>query len=212
MTKAFLHNRKFIHGIAVGVIVTAFLIVVGVVWYLIKGIIGPPAIITENIEDYNTIFTNNVYSELMVFPDKIPASATETEFYYYWKDTFLDPTSQIYVSCKYNKEDFEAEKKRISNIKITTELNMVKIREDNGKYFKHPTYIAILNNNCCFEYAIVIEEESRIVYVFTMFVRNSEIKFPKEYLPDMNRQNYREDQFYLYAISTDSIEAHINYS
>lgn len=207
-------SKKLVIGIVIGGIATVLLFLGAFIWFMWMVIMGPAATVTDDIKDYDIIFNNHVFSGLMVFPEKVPASAADTEFCYYWRDTLFDPTCQIYMSCKYSAGDFEAEKNRISNIKKIVSDKTIRIREDNGKHFEYPTYAAINNYNHCYEYATLIEKESRIVYVFTMFVGKEKVRFPKKYLPD----NYRdeamkeEDKFTLYFVSSDSIGTTLDYS
>ncbi len=124
----------------------------------------------------------------MFFPKKMPDSAKIESYYYYQKDTVFDPTCQIYLEYSLSKDDFEAEVLRLSEIVEEFELEQYKDIVNNIVYdtenFEYPAYTTIFNNDHCYEYALINNEENKIVCVFTQFIEPTEVVFNETYLPN----------------------------
>ena len=93
----------------------------------------------------------------------MPNSAKIESYYYYYRDTIFDATCQIYLEYSLPKEDFDAEVSRLSKISERYE-NKNFIDDENKigydtKNFIYPAYVTIFNNNHCYEYALLNEEE-----------------------------------------------------
>lgn len=163
--------------IGVGVLV-AVVLIFGVFFLFFKG--------TTNVDKYGNFETYCGYSELEVFPKELDEKAEEVSYYYWAKDTFLDPTCEIYLKCTYPEPIFKVELSRIKGI--------AGIREDT-EHFQYPAYVTVYNFSSSYEYALVLEEEKSIVYVNTQGIYPNwfgGLRFPKEYLPD----DFMEDTTY----------------
>ena len=133
-----------------------------------------------------------VHTGFYCFPVKIPESAfsdgKEPTFYFSYKNTWDDPTCEVYLECEYSKEDYENELARLRG-KISADINHSQIDkylkyEENGR-FKNPVYIAIDRDDHDYEYAMDLGN-NRIAYIYTSF-KDSKArikKIPHEYLPD----------------------------
>ncbi|MGN0351589.1 MAG: hypothetical protein ACI4ES_08045 [Roseburia sp.] len=163
-------QRKTIFlSIGVGLLVVILLIVL-VPFLFFKG--------TTDVDKYGEFETYCGYSELKIFPKELDEEAEEVSYYYWAKDTFLDPTCEIYLKCTYPEQRFEEEVARVKGI--------TGIREDT-EHFQYPAYVAMYNFSSSYEYALVLEEEKSIVYVNTQGIYPNwflGLRFPKEYLPE----------------------------
>lgn len=171
------------------VIVTIGVILAGVIlfWFLFLG--GFPKVITD-AEEYGKFNGFLGYSNLMIFPEKLSDNVESVEYYYYNRDTFMDPTCQIYLECAYDKKTFEEECKRLGEIQVTygEEIKSIIYDEEN---FNYPAYISISNWSGCDEYALIFEDKNTIIYVFTQGISANRQKLAKEYLP-LNKVKKRE--------------------
>ena len=176
-------KRKWVF-ITVGSIIGFLLFVIILMGVFVTG--GFPTK-TSNIKDYGVFKNFKGYSNLYIFPTQMPESSHIDSYYYYQMDTFLDPTCQIYLEYSLSKEDFNAEALRLSKISERYQNENYKDRVNNIVYdtknFMYPAYVTIFNNNHCYEYALLNEEENKIICVFTQFIGIDNVRFDKKYLP-----------------------------
>lgn len=155
--------------------------------FMVLLLTGGPPIKKSDINDYGVFKDFKGYSNLYIFPTKMPDSARIDTYYYYQRDTLFDPTCQIYLEYSLSKADFEAEVSRLSKISERFEHEQYKDIINNIVYdtehFKYPAYVTIFNNNYCYEYALLNEEENKIICVFTQSIGPDDVKFDKKYLP-----------------------------
>lgn len=123
----------------------------------------------------------NGYSSLDIFPQNISSSMIE-DYHYSYQDTLFDPTSQIYLSCSYDTETYEAEIGRLSKIEKSYKGRTQRVIYDTDNY-NYPAYVTIDANNHCYEYALLIGD-NKIVYIFLQFMKLNDIAFNLEYLPE----------------------------
>lgn len=139
--------------------------------------------IYNSINDYGKFESYRGYSNLAIFPDALPASANNTQ-YYYEEDTsdLFDNSYQIYLKCSYNATDYQAEKNRLEAIEDTYEERLQKVLLDNQNY-KFPAIVAVDSHNHCFEYALLDDDNLIIHYVFLQFIDEKDLQFDKDLLP-----------------------------
>ncbi|WP_160685680.1 zf-HC2 domain-containing protein [Clostridium sp. C2-6-12] len=170
--------------ILVASIIAFLLFVITFMWMFFTG--GFPTK-TSNIKDYGSFKDFKGYSNLYIFPKEIPKSAKVDSYYYYHRDTLFDPTCQIYLEYSLSKTDFDAEVLRLSKICESYENQNYKDKVNNIVYdtknFMYPAYVTIFNRNHCYEYALLDNEEHKIIYVFTQFIELKNVNFDKKYLP-----------------------------
>ncbi len=193
-------KRKKVLAIVASIIVILFLGISIMGYYIVTG--GPP-IKTSDIKDYGVFEDFKGYSNLYIFPIKMPESAQIDSYYYYQRDTFLDPTCQIYLEYSLSKEDFDAEVLRIS--KITEWNNSIVYDTEN---FLYPAYVTIFNNDHCYEYTLIDEEEHKIICVFTQFIESNRVKFDKKYLPKNFEHDKSSEGFNIYYDHGQFFERH----
>lgn len=138
---------------------------------------------TTNISDYGNFYGFKGFSNLDVFPTKILNSAKNIEFYY--KDDsspVFDDSCQVYLKCTYHKNDYQNEILRLTSIIEQYQGEKQKTWLNNTNY-NYPAVVAIDNNNHCYEYALLDEDNFSIIYVFLQFIYKKDVIFASNYLP-----------------------------
>lgn len=156
------------------------------IFFLYIFFMGSVTIRTKS-DDYCNFEGFQGYSNLGIFPSNPKEISEVTDYYYRCIDTFMDPTCKIFMECHFvNAETFEEECSRLSQITVEkdSQINEVQYSET---LFKYPAYIAMYDWSSCYEYALILEEENKIVYVF---LQGNSQRVDKDYMPlNMNNDN-----------------------
>lgn len=169
--------------------------------YLLRGDVRESA---NDISKYGQWAVPEKYSRLLVFPEKVPSSAENIQYFYKFENGWTRPMCQIYLSCTLSEEEYEAEEERLAGLSFDSEAGTLKTREDTES-FPYPAYTAIEGYDFCYEYALMDKEWNHIVYVYTMNTIKQDIKFDKKYLPDDYMEGFEElsylglDRFTMYG-------------
>ena len=191
-------RKKIGIGIAIGAGVGLFTLGVAFVVIVILFLFGSPTKKTYGAENYEETMhkyteevTEKVHTGFYCFPEKIPESAfddgREPTFYFSYKDTWDDPTCEVFLECEYSKEDYENELARLKG-KVPSAADRPKMDEylkyDDSDRFSNPVYIAIERYNNSYEYAMDLGS-NKIAYIYTAFLNkeNKLKEIPHEYLP-----------------------------
>ena len=151
----------------------------GVIFFLYKFFIGS-AVIRTSSKDYCNFEGFVGHSNLEVFPQNVTEVSKVLDYQYICLDTLMDPTCKIVMECQFEDEErFEAECVRLSQIaaEMDGEKNAIEYSE---ALFDYPAYVAIYDWHSCYEYALILEEEKKIVYVF---LEGNWFTVPEEYMP-----------------------------
>ena len=191
-TKGIVSYGKKIKKIILGTVIVALISVVAYIMIIVAFISAPFFFYdkneTTNISDYREFDTIHneeqcMWSFLYVFPEKINNPDKVKSYYYYCDNKGLfDNDYQMYLESEFSEDEFKEEVKRLSEIKVKYEGDENSIVYNNND-FKYPAYVAIKDKDCTYEYALVDDENNRVMYVYTRFMYESDIKFDKEYLP-----------------------------
>ena len=182
-------------GILFVIIVIRVLLVAGVIIFAVQD--GRKDFYTStNIDDYGVFEEFNGYSKLDIFPKQLSDNMEVYKYSYYYADTFLDPTAQIYLECSYEEDAYSKEIERLEGIQEEYEGRIQPIVYDTDS-FSYPAYVTIDADNHCYEYALLIEE-GKIAYVFLQFIKEEDIVFPAEYLPKEYEQKETGYSIYLF--------------
>lgn len=182
-------------GILFVIIVIRVLLVAGVIIFAVQD--GWKDCYTStNIDDYGVFEEFNGYSKLDIFPKQLSDNMEVYKYSYYYADTFLDPTAQIYLECSYEENDYSKEIERLEGIQEEYEGRIQPIVYDTDS-FSYPAYVTIDADNHCYEYALLIGE-GKIAYVFLQFIKEEDIVFPAEYLPKEYEQKETGYSIYLF--------------
>ena len=223
-------GRKVLLGIVIGLAigcVTVFGIAVVFIIYFFTG--GPVQMnknadkYAETMHKYRYEVVGKVHTGLFTFPETIPESAFENGnkpvFFFSYKDTWDDPTCEVYLECKYSDADYQKELARLNDSELKLEdhygnITFHKLEYEESKRFKHPVYKAIDCDNHSYEYAMDLGN-NEIAYIYTSFKSNpmSLKKVPKEYLPDdytetLMKNTYENGGYNIYVTErTDELTA-----
>ena len=176
---------KIFIGIVVGVILgTVTLITLAIVLLLFVFTDGPPDVIT-GIENYEEAITkyDDMRTGLVVFPETIPKSATEADFYFSYQFIWDDPDMEVFLQCTYDEEDYRKEIIRLENTqKQYGSVVRTQISDEEGVY-PYPAYIAVDGHSYCYEYALLTGER-QITYIYSSLNYKDDLKkIEEKYLP-----------------------------
>ena len=155
-------------------------------WIILFVVDTRKEIMNTNISQYGSL-QPDFLGEFKIFPSKIKNEECVKEYFYDYVPEPFDDSHQIYLDCSYSEAEYQAEVQRIS------EISHVVYDET---CFLYPAYIAYLGDNHMSEYALLFEEQNRIVYIYLQFVDLEKIGFPKEYLPYGYRSLGESDHVY----------------
>lgn len=116
---------------------------------------------------------------LALFPDSENVTGQIEEFYYDCKGNKLYQEYQIYLECTYEKDAYEAEKHRVLNITDKNTERKVGYSEEETKF---PCVYAMLYDEG-YEYALLSEEECKVIYIYLQGKDRRELVFDETYLP-----------------------------
>lgn len=174
--------KKLLPAILIGA-AAGFLLCLGLLtWLIYAFFLGPAPTVYEDAADYGKCWENRIHSGLLLFPDKINPAAADTEFYYYWRDTFNFPTAQIHLACTYTPDDYTQEVSRIRSVRKQIGAHTKQAYFDGRLDFPCPAYVAVSKNHI-WEYALLMEESHTIHYIFTEYCPLEDVRFDKSYLP-----------------------------
>lgn len=151
---------------------------------------------TTDINEYGVFEGFDGYSRLDIFPKQLSDNIAVYKYSYYYADTFLDPTAQIYLECSYEEDDYLREIERLGEIQEEYEGRIQPIVYDIDS-FSYPAYVTIDADDHCYEYALLTGER-KIAYVFLQFIKKEDIVFPAEYLPKEYEQKGSGYSIYLF--------------
>lgn len=157
---------------------------------------------TSSIDNYVDKEKFEGSSGLLVFPDQVREEDVE-DYYYSHRHIIFDPDIQLYLRCRYSKEDFRKECERLAGILVEHEGKVNAVRYNMDDYVL-PAYEAINGFDHCYEYALVDESSRTIDYVFLQQINDVEdIVFSKDRLPDTYGEDQGLDGFCIYAFSLE---------
>lgn len=207
MKKRYQFSVGLILGVLAGILIIVGLITLAI---FIVAFGGLPEITTD-IAKYEETMTkySNVQTGFITFPETIPDSATDVDFYFFYQDTFDEPTCEVFLQCTYDEADYRAEVERLENTKKqygSTERYLMKDEER----FQYPAYIA--NDGHCWEFEhALLTGEREITYIFTaVFNKVALHKVDDKYLPSdyaakLGTTEGLWDHYTIYLIGRDVI-------
>jgi len=164
---------------------------------LLLTLVGCNTLILSNDQISNYINDKNQISSSLgetckVFPDDIPTSAKNVNYYFEYTQGLLDPEIQFFLEYTLSEEEYYVELNRIKSIKCNQPIKC-----DERKYI-YPAYVAMENYDGGFEYVLIDEVNYRFIYIFLKFFSNtSRMHFDLSYLPKkLNYTNSAEFSIY----------------
>ena len=182
-------RKKFVKGckifiLIVGILVLSFIMKFGFVLTMIFFMENTPYETRVGIENYDKAKISEQYrsdlSELFVFPEDTK-DMIEPTFVSSFKTGFFDTDGYMILQARYDKEDYDAEVKRLSSIECTVDDITIGIKYDEESYAL-PAYVAIDGFDYEYEYALLDEENHTITYVILSYPEYVDLSEYEEYL------------------------------
>jgi len=185
------NKKKLWIGIAVGAIISVVTLIGAVIILFMLALFGGPAEITRDIAKYEETLSKYPYvrTGFISFPETIPESATDIDFYFFFKDTWDDPTCEVFLQCTYDDKDYLTEVDRLEHTKKKYGSVERYLLRDVENRFGYPAYIAIDAFDRSYEYALLTGDR-QITYVYTAYKEEQFMqKIESKYLPsDFDRK------------------------
>ena len=202
-------RKKFVKGckifiLIVGILVLSFIMKFGFVLTMIFFMENTPYETRVGIENYDKAKISEQYrsdlSELFVFPEDTK-DMIEPTFVSSFKTGFFDTDGYMILQARYDKEDYDAEVKRLSSIECTVDDITIGIKYDDESYAL-PAYVAIDGFDYEYEYALLDEKNHTITYIILSYPEYVDLSEYEEYLK-LDADEYKiEDslnQFSIYS-------------
>ena len=182
-------RKKFVKGckifiLIVGILVLSFIMKFGFVLTMIFFMENTPYETRVGIENYDKAKISEQYrsdlSELFVFPEDTK-DMIEPTFVSSFKTGFFDTDGYMILQARYDKEDYDAEVKRLSSIECTVDDITIGIKYDDESYAL-PAYVAIDGFDYEYEYALLDEENHTITYIILSYPEYVDLSEYEEYL------------------------------
>lgn len=122
-------------------------------------------------ELYETILSNmkensDIHSKLLIFPESEVVMDFIKECNHVEQEGLFDGIYQLSINCNYDNKTYEKEQQRLENIVVSyrnTKQVVLSTITESG----YLTYITIYDGVGTYEYAMLDEENSSIIYVFS---------------------------------------------
>ncbi|MBP0959511.1 MAG: helix-turn-helix domain-containing protein [Oscillospiraceae bacterium] len=182
-------RKKFVKGckifiLIVGILVLSFIMRFGFVLTMIFFMENTPYETRVGIENYDKAKISEQYrsdlSELFVFPEDTK-DMIEPTFVSSFKTGFFDTDGYMILQARYDKEDYDAEVKRLSSIECTVDDITIGIKYDEESYAL-PAYVAIDGFDYEYEYALLDEKNHTITYIILSYPEYVDLSEYEEYL------------------------------
>ena len=191
--------RRYRYQLIGGLIGIMIPVLVVVIWFgslILKNRFTTPSVeSTQNVEEYRKFENYYGLSPLDLFPtdEQVAENGGEiVEYVYECNDNKMYQNCQIYMECQYTEEGFEKEASRLKTMRHEDSGQTVCTSEE---LFAYPGVYAMLSFDSCNEYALLLEEESKIIYIYLQgMVDRRDLYFDEKYLPLDYGQNGFEMQ------------------
>lgn len=179
---------------------------------------------TNNISGINNYDKNyfikeykgDLDSNLSIFPFD-NSKFVEADFSSFMKKNLFDSDGYILLISKYSQEDFVNEINRLKALSITiydsckndadTYINYVKYDE---KSYKYPAYITIDGFGNTYEYALINEDELKIIYVYLAYPEINNMKYVN-YLKNDKSLYFIKNTLNMYSMYNHSFDNGISF-
>ena len=143
------------------------------IWYFTNGENYDKTAIVEE-------YCGDLGSGLFIFPDDT-ANMIDPTFVSSLKTGFFDTDGYMILQARYDKEDYDAEVKRLSSIECTVDDITIGIKYDDESYAL-PAYVAIDGFDYEYEYALLDEKNHTITYIILSYPEYVDLSEYEEYL------------------------------
>ena len=181
-----------------------------VVIYVLHGIFAPLGNV-EGADKYNKKlivdkYSSDLNSKLLLFPDSLEG-AVDVDYHQGLKEGLFDTDGYIFLKVKYSDEDYETEKKRISETsnEVYNDFNDYSRVTKEVKYddetYNYPAYVANDGYSYAYEYALMDEKNDTIIYAALSYPEFYRMSKYEDYLKkDRSEYNIEDStvQFTIY--------------
>ncbi len=171
------NKNKLWIGIAIGAVLGCITLGAFFVIFFMFFLFGGPAEVETDVTKYQETLAKYEYAKTayLVFPEEIPESAKDVDFYFSYQDTWNVPTQEVYLKCTYDEADYQSEIDRLENVKKRYGSTVrTLLRDEEGRY-SYPVYIAQDGYWDNFEYAM-LTGENEITYIYTAMMNADDLK------------------------------------
>ncbi len=176
----------------------------------------------EGVQNYDKAyleeqFSGDMTSHFFLFPDDLDKTE-DANFWYEYKTGLLDTDGSFFLTADYSDEEFANEIKRISEVTCTVnddvEDHTQAVRYDEQMY-NYPAYIAIDGYTHNYEYALIDEDNDRIIYVLLGYPDYKELSEYKDYLKvdptEYDIKGSSLERFCIYAVRSVKFDGYAEY-
>ncbi len=163
-----------------------------VVAYIAHGVFAPLGKV-EGADKYNKTklsekYASDLNSRLLLFPESIDG-AVEADYHQGLKESIFDTDGYVFLEVTYSDADYEAEKKRLSEVSNEVEYDysnnntMItkKVKYDDTTY-NYPAIVANDGSGYAYEYALLDEKSDTIIYAALSYPQSYKMEEYKDYL------------------------------
>ena len=174
----------------------------------------------EGAENYNKDaiiekYSGDLDSDLSVFPDEI--FADKIEYTADFNPNLFDTDGKMILICTYGDEQFSDEIRRLQALSKTIEYNEEEhtnnVIYDEDSY-SYPAYITIDGFGNTYEYALIDQSNSRIVYVYLAYPDKKTLQDYSDYIKkdlSVYEEKNTWDAFSMYNHSFDGGESWVEF-
>ena len=219
-------HKKFVSACKIfiaiiGVVVFSYIIQTALLFGIIMFFESEAPLVLTGIEAYDKeaileSYGGDLDCGFFVFPDNIVEMISPT--YVCNLDSGLfDTDGYVILHTKYNKEQYQREIERLSEIECTVSFNEEEVTQQikyDEKSYAFPAYVAADGFCDTYEYALVNEETYEISYIYLAYPNMEELVEYKEYLKLNSVEYEMEDelnQFTIYAWTFNDGESWTEY-
>lgn len=195
--------KIIIIGIAVIVVVIAF----SICYFMLPG-----TYITTDVDEYLKMSghiekeESDCFSGLRIFPEKITEEMQNVSYYYECGNFALDNNYLIYLECEWADGVLEKEMDRLSTLYVEYDSERNNILYDE-ELFAYPAYISVydINENGAgyMEYALIDEENSKVIYIYSQLMSDINEKIDAKYLAlETVKDEWVDRAYNMYYFST----------
>ena len=120
-------------------------------------------------------------SLFMIFPELEYNSLNIEEYFYEKAVGLFGTTYEVMLSYTLDDVEYEKEVKRISEITLTQNEQTHKVTYTT-EGFKYPAYVTVFEPESIYEYALIDEDNNRIICVFSQYTTENIDKINEDYL------------------------------
>lgn len=200
--------RRFVLRLVLGVVAGVLLCLLIFLGVIAKLTVFADSYKTTDLSEYRN-FTGHIEGEaqelygsksrLLIFPEAIPPSSTVNQFYYRCASSGFDNSYQLILDYTLPRDEFEKEVERLSQLKMEYAGQTKRIARD-ARSFRYPAFVSLFSKFDDYEYALIDEENCRIVCVLCCLYDIDKLPIDDEFLPVTDEAYAGAEGWYGYSM------------